>query len=416
MLRLFLLALLLATPLCVQASVLTMHVALERAHAAHPSIRALESDVQMRRALIAQAGKLKNPDVSIFVEDIDGSRFYGGWRLAQITYSIAQEFDIWNKRHTLVELARQEELVAAFEASINRQAVRKTLVERFFAAYALQEKLRIAQERLTASQEGLEVICAHTEEGKCSFVEKRVEEMHVIRHQLAVDAARLALQHAYHLLSLHMGCQTLDFHELEYAFHELIDPVQEPAPCTQLENHPLLASLHAKVDLSRQRITAEKRAYLPNPQVLLGFRQLPGLTPRCKRAYSFVAGVSFPLIAWDRNQGAICAAKWQLEGDVARLEAARRQLHAELAERRQELASAHHYARMHAHVLIPKAKEYYETSYASYLEGMLTVAEWNAARQEWWSLQEELIDLLLIYHQKKEALDHLLEMLNSEIA
>lgn len=400
-------------PETLEGSLLSMRVALARAHESHPSIQALESDIAVHRANCVQAGLLKNPEFNIFIENFCGSKIYGGWRFSQITYALTQEFDIWKKRAANVELAHLEEEITAYDAMITRQIVRQELVERFLAAYALQEKVEVTRQRLQHAEEALSLLKMHVAEGRLSAATLPELELDVIRVQLDFDATERSLKNAYHFLALHMGLQAPDFHQLDHTFYDLTPPLDNLMASAQLQGHPLLAKARATAEASRQRIVVEKRALLPSPQVLVGVRQIPG-SLRGERDYAFVAGVTFPLLVWDRNQGAICAAKWQLAGDEARLQMAERQLTEELFERHQDLINAYRAAKMYREALLVKAQEHYQVSYASFQEGLLQPTEWMHAQQAWFAVQEEAIDRLLLYHQKKEALDHLLELLSLE--
>lgn len=408
MAALFLTLLITLQPL--EGSLLSMRVALERSTTSHPNIQALESDVAMYRAHCVQAGLLKNPEFNIFIENFCGSRIYGGWRFSQITYALTQEFDVWKKRAAQVDFARLEEEIAAYDAMIARQIVRQQLIERFLTAYALQEKMRLAHERWKIAEEGLNLLRIHTAEGKLPAASLPEVELHTMRLRLGFEAKQRALKNAYHLLALHMGDKATDFHQLEHAFYALTEPLGNIMESAELQGHPLLAKARATVEASRQRIVVEKRVPLPSPQVLVGFRQIPG-SLRGARDYAFVAGVTFPLMAWNRNQGAICAAKWQLAGDEARLKIAERQLTEELFERHQDLVHAYAEAKMHRDELLTRAEKHYQVSYNSFQEGLLSPSDWMHAQQEWFAIQEEAIDLLLLYHQKKEALGSLLELL-----
>lgn len=402
----------LATP-SLEGSLLSMSTALSRAYESDSTSAVSASQISALRANRMQVGMLKNPEFSVFLEDFDGSLIYGGWDNSQITFTIAQEIDVWKKRAAQVELARYEEIIAEQDAMIVRQIVRKELVERFFAAFALQEKMRLAKEKWQHAEESFKRFQIHVREGRQPASLLPSEELRIMRLSLEYEAAERLVTHAYHLLALRMGAQGCDFHALDYGFYDLLAPSQNVLDCAALQGHPLLARARASIDASRQRIVVEKRALMPNPQLVLGVRQLPGL-PCKKRAFAFVAGLTFPLTIWDCNQGSINAAQAQLEGDEARLQVAEKQLQAELAERHQELVHAYITAKNYREKILTKGQQHYLASVSAFQEGLLPLAEWNQTEQDWFAMQEDFTQALLQYHQRKEALDSLLTLLSLE--
>src|SRR5690349_15361312 len=109
------------------ASLLSMSTALNRAYEADATGAVSASQLSALRSNRMQIGMLKNPEFSVFLEDFDGSMIYGGWANSQITFTITQEIDVWKKRAAQVELARFEELMAEQDAMLVRQIVRKEL-------------------------------------------------------------------------------------------------------------------------------------------------------------------------------------------------------------------------------------------------------------------------------------------------
>jgi cobalt-zinc-cadmium efflux system outer membrane protein len=309
------------------ADTLTLDAALARARALSPAVRAAALEVEARRALAVQAGRRPNPTLDLDGENVGAS---GGER-PQATLSAALPIELGGDRAARRDLATREVDLAAADLTLTGLALDAAVRARYAEAAGAQARADLARFAFVLADSAVAVTTEQVDAGDRSPVDQTRAE--VARAEVGADAARADAQRRAALarLAALFGAAP-DF--------GAVAPLAEPTPVlpldtllARLDRSPALTRFDAEAARRRAALRLEEARRTPDPTVSAGYRQFFGGDGEDGGAGgALVAGVSLPLPLFDRNGGAVEAARVRLGAVDAEREAARLDARAALLE------------------------------------------------------------------------------------
>ncbi|MBI3249886.1 MAG: TolC family protein [Deltaproteobacteria bacterium] len=334
-------------------TVLTLPLVVQRVLATHPLTQAAQARVQMALGLTRQAGAYANPKFSF--ENNDPSR--------EFTYGLAQPLEWPFKRTYRIGIAKANEHIAESEQGGTRQELIAVAREAFFQVLLAQESRQIAETFTATTARLQESVEKRFQEGDVPEFEVTKAKVESLRAATDLEKTRGQLATVRAGLSLLLGQRedvplalngSLLAAPLVPAFAELLARAEE-------QNAQLAAQ---KQKLAREQLNLRLAwsALVPNPEVSIAKRDNVGVSGP-------IVGLSFSIPLWDRNEGAIAAARGQVEEAEATLRATRLQLRQSLLTAYRDWETAAKQVEAFTQGLVAQAEAAAALAQRSYQEG-----------------------------------------------
>ncbi|MGD9762907.1 MAG: TolC family protein [Candidatus Binatia bacterium] len=385
------------------ADALTLREALAKALESSPELESARLAVSAGEARARQAGALPNPELKAELENIGGSGAFRGADSAESTLRLSQLVELGGKRSARHRQAERERDVAAAELEVRRAQVVARTARAFIDALALQERVQIAEALQRLSQEARAAVDARLRAGAATQAE-------VLRAQLAVDYARLqreargrALGAARATLAASWGGAGGEVSGLSGDLAAIAPPVSASAVLGALDGTPELIRWGEERAARAAALELQEARAVPDVTVGAGPRYFSDTQDG-----ALVVELWVPLPVFNRNQGAISAAR----ADLAAVDAGRRgaaaTLRASLLRAHAELSTAYAQAVALRDRMLPTAEAARRHTAEAYQRGALGSLDVLDAQRALFALREQHVEALAQYHQATTELEQLL--------
>ena len=334
-----------------------------------PATMEAEALLDAAEARVRQARVRPNPELGLEAENAFGTGPFQGYDNAETTLSLSQDLELWGRRSARVGVARAE----AGTAALRRDLADVEAASRLALVYAEAEA---AERRFQLAEEALTVTIADTRAALILVEEGREPLLRGIQGETEAAAARATLDEAQA--------------ERDAAFARLTAVAMLPTPVTSIDGGlldrtpagvtvavgeaPEVQVAEAERAAAESRIEVERVRARPDVTASVGIRRY-----EAQDATALTFGVSMPLPLFDRNRGAIDAARAEFRAAEARLIGARQEAEADrnAAEARLR-ASASRVAAADAGVTA--AEEAYRLSRIGFEAGRISQLELRSSR------------------------------------
>ena len=334
-----------------------------------PATMEADALLDAAEARVRQARVRPNPVLGLEAENAFGTGPFQGYDNAETTLSLSQDLELWGRRSARVGVARAE----AGTAALRRDLADVEAASRLALVYAEAEA---AERRFQLAEEALTVTIADTRAALILVEEGREPLLRGIQGETEAAAARATLDEAQA--------------ERDAAFARLTAVAMLPTPVTSIDASmldrtpagvtaavvaaPEVLVAEAERAAAESRIEVERVRARPDVTASVGIRRY-----EAEDATALTFGVSMPLPLFDRNWGAIDAARAEFRAAEARLIGARQEAEADrnAAEARLR-ASASRVAAADAGVTA--AEEAYRLSRIGFEAGRISQLELRGTR------------------------------------
>ncbi len=372
---------------------LTLDQAIALTLARNQELAALALRVQADRAATTQAGLLPNPELDVAVENFGGSNETSGFNGAETTVALSQSIELGGKRGKRRETAMLTADVAAWVYLEKKADLVADVKIAFGEVLADQQRLYLAGEQLSLSEQVLVAVQARVEAGKVSRIEETRARTALSTSRIALGSAQRAIVASRSKLVAFWGERTPLF---KTALGGLDDntalPDTQELTGLALLKHPRIARGSAEVARQEAALRLASSGRIPNIKVSAGVRRFEETGDD-----AMVAGISVPLGLFDRNQGAIGQSRHELAAAKATLEATRTEIMARLNQAYQDLMAAKAEAQALSEDALPGAREAFAAAREGYTQGKFGYLELLDARQSLSELTRAHIDALAAY-------------------
>jgi cobalt-zinc-cadmium efflux system outer membrane protein len=346
---------------------------LRQAEATAPRLAEGRAGVRQAEGQARQAAVLPNPTLGVTVENLGGGARLAAIAPQQTTVQVQQPLELGGKRAARtaagaagLDLARVRDLQARADFAFD-------LAGAYVDAEADDVRLDLADEALAMAVDDARAVEALVEAGKEANVR-------AVQARAAVEAARAGRVQAQTARDAALAKLTAlagspaPFTALAgglLAHGEVLEQVHAVDPLSA----PAYLTARAERDLAARRERVEETRAAPDLSATLGLRQLQGVS-----GGALVAGLSMPLPLFDRNRGAVSAARGELAAADARLNAARFQAEAD-ARTGQARLQASEGRLQAAKAMDAAAAEAYRLTRLGYEAGKVGLLELQSARR-----------------------------------
>jgi cobalt-zinc-cadmium efflux system outer membrane protein len=388
-------------PSWAQSDSLTLEEALSRARN-HPSLEMLSREVEARKAMAGQAGRLTNPRLSFEAENFAGTGPLAGTDALETTTRLEQAFEFGGKRAVRKERAQAEQRLAEKDLEARERVIAKAVREAYTELLASQEKRRLQETRIAQLEALTQAAKRRREAGGGSVAEElklRVEwsQARSERERAAGEgeAARMRL-------AMLMGESQPNFAGVSGDLNRLDSLPAWENVAQALERNPELTRWQAEREIQAMAYKAARSQNVPDLDVNAGLRHHADVG-----SWAVVGGVSVPLPIWNRNRGEVTGANLRVSGAEQGRQAARQELLARAYGHWSEQRFRAGEITLLRDELIPNAEKARTAADAAYAAGRFGIMELLDGHRLWFEVNERYLAALVDHHRAGAELDAL---------
>lgn len=359
---------------------LTLDVAWQRALLQHPDLRAAMAERDAATALTRQAGAWPNPELSALQEDTRADRRTTTWQWSQPIEGLG-------KRAARVNAAQWAQRAAEGEVQARQVQLRARLSLAFHAAQLAQARVALAAELVQLAAQSRETARRRVAAGKAAPIEEVKAQVAEAQAVSAQRAAHSAWRAAWQALRQAMGGGQAEPLRVDADLQALPDD----APWRAVLDRPdeATAVQRAALALSRQQawVEVERTRARPDVTVQLGIKR----DVQVGRNQPLV-GISLPLPAWDRNEGAITAALRQADRAEADLDSTRASVQAQASEALEQLRTAIEQHRTLNATVLPAASQALDIAGKGYALGKFGILDVLDAQRTLFDVRHQVLN------------------------
>ncbi|MDP3940309.1 MAG: TolC family protein [Deltaproteobacteria bacterium] len=381
---------------------LTLPGALALALERSPKLASFSWEIRVREGDALQEGLFPNPELEMELEEFAGSGELSGFDATEGTLAISQLIETGGKRGKRRRAATIDAEVAAWEYEAARLEIYADVVKAFARVHTAQKMVALEEELHRLAQSLAGAVDRLVEAGAASPVEKKRARVEEGAARLDLATARRGLESARAQLAATWGALAPDFVRVEGDLAAVTQPPDLEKLRNRLQRSPELARWQREVARREAVVEREKAKRFPDVTALAGARRLSELDEN-----AFIAGLKVPLPLFNRNQGAIAAARGNLRKAQKEQAAAEARLHADLDTAYRELIARRDEVEGLRSDLIPGAREAYEAVREGYLLGLFRNVDVLDAQRRLSELSLRELEALQAYHVAKADIERL---------
>ncbi|OQB97183.1 MAG: Cobalt-zinc-cadmium resistance protein CzcC precursor [Verrucomicrobia bacterium ADurb.Bin122] len=382
---------------------LSLRQALALALLRSPALAAVSYDVRLGEARLVQAGLRPNPEVSLEVENVLGTGDYQGMREAEFTLGLSQLVELGGKRAARIHEADRARELAAWDY----EALRLDLVTQTAAAFldvlGLQQQLLLDEDMLKLAETIAETVARRVEAAKALPVENAKAQLALASTRVERDQTQRALMAARLRLAAAWGSTAPQFTHVEGNLEQRPAVPRQELLLERLRQTPETARWAAEIAWREAGIRLENSKGRQDLTVSGGLRRFHGSD---SNALTF--GVSIPWPRYDRNQGGIREAKFQLAKAREEQRAADVRVTNEVAQAWQRLDAANALVSALKATVLPPAQQTFETTERFYREGRLSYLDVLDAQRTYFEVRAQYLRALRDYHEAVVSIERLI--------
>lgn len=377
----------------------------------NPSLAQADAAVRAAAGRMRQAGLYPNPIVGMNGDEIAGGPVIRGGELGGF---FEQRIVTAGKRGLSRHVAEQEKRQAEAEAAARKQQVLNEVRMLYYQALGDQRSIEVRDQLAKLAAEAVRVSHELANVGQADKPDLLSAEIEAQRLELALIAARNARERTWRQLAAVTNFPGLKMQPLEGNLENLPQLDFEQALGKIYAESPNLRAAAAGVSRAEFALRRERAERIPDLMMRGGVRYNRELLEEgplgqrrpVGREGFFDIGIELPI--FNRNQGAVDAARANLERARLEPERARLALRARLAEAYREYRDAMSAAERYRDQMIPKARQAYELYLQAFRRMAAAYPQALIAQRNLFQLQEEYVSALVSVHQRSVEIEGLL--------
>lgn len=353
------------------------------------------NDAQAKKGLVKQAGLYPNPSFSF---DLQTSEI--AWRERQDIYAINQLIELGGKRQKQTQAATYLYYAALTSYETSKLERLNHLSKAFIRVVAAQELAQLSMQHQANARQSMQLISIKVESGKASLIQQNKAKIALSLADINLKKAIVEFRAAKNSLALLWSSSCPDFDTVVYPFFEISEPPPLEEYLDRLCNQPEISQSLFKYMAAYHQLRFEKAVRIPDVTLTLGYGNNQG-------DKGVVAGFSVPLPIWDRNQGNIQKAYYEMLKNEDEINQLRLFLKNKLSNAYLELRRSYLEVEDLKHLILQASKQALTLAHEGYQEGKLEYWEVLSAQQFLLEVQEKYIDAIVHYHNKRAEIDYL---------
>lgn len=385
------------------AEPLDKEAALSLALKNNPRLSAALARIEGAEGERLQASLMPNPQAMLEIENFGGEDDQEGFDGAETTLGLEQEIEIAGKRGKRTEVADYGFQITQQQAIAEALSLLAETEYAFMRVAIAKERLALAEKRVSLADETHETVKKRVSAAAASDIQHTKADIEQSAAKLEKSKAEAELAEAKSVLAALLGGS--DLTNVQAGLEGLPALPDRAALLDAVRNTPQArAAEFAKMRATSQLDLARAQG-VPNPTFGLGVRRFNE-----NDSTALIAGVSFPLPVFNRNQGSVKAAK----AGIIEADAMARQQDLDLQQSAiaawEKLAAAHKEAEAYQSDMVPSAERAYSQASDGYSAGRFSFLDLLDAQRTLYEVQESRLDSLLSLYEAKAQTDFLMNV------
>lgn len=398
------LSLLLLQPNDAGAETLNKETALQRVLQNNPTYMAVLADIDAADGNRQQASLPLNPDAIFEVENFAGTDELSGFDGADITLGIEQTIEMGGKRKNRKDIANLTYKITQQQAKAQALSLLAETDYAFARVAIAQERINLANKRLSLANKTHSIVKKRVSAAKSADIQHTKADIEQAAAEVAKRKAEKDVITAKNDLARILDITDTSNLDVNFDLSALPSLVDRQALLETLQNTAQYKALEFSKLQSQSSLDLAKSEATPNPTIGLGVRRFNG-----NDSTALVAGLSFPLPVFNRNQGGIKEAKANMLKADAERHASRLSLRQSAIQSWEDLATSLDEAKRYQDEIIPSAHKAYEQAEYGYSRGAFGFLDLLDAQRVLYEVQEARLDSLLNVYEAKAQTDFLME-------
>jgi len=393
--------------------VVTLEQALSFALKNNPDLTASSWEIRAGEARVVQAGLPPNPELEVEVENFGGSvegENSGGTKndlrrfdASETTVSISQLFEVGGKRSKRKKVASLEHELLGWDHERTRLDLFAEVTNKFIEVLALQEKLPILEDLVHLSEDISHTASERVKAGKVSPIEETRAKVELSKITIEREKAKRDLDIARKKLAATWGSTSPSFRSVSGNLYTISAIPDLEDLTTKAYQNPDIARWKTELEQRQAALDKEKAERLPDLTLGGGVRYLDESEDNV-----YVMGVSLPLPIWNRNQGEIQEARYNLYKAKNEKSAAEIRVIKTLNEAYQNLSAVFFETTTLRDVILPGAQSEFAAVNEGYREGKFNYLSFLHSKSTFFDAKVTYIESLANYHKSAATIERLI--------
>lgn len=393
---------------------LTLRDAIELALMRNPELAAFATEMRALEGATLQAGLLRNPEVSVNVEnpgniqplhgDVNSSESVGKEVVQQLTtIRIGQLIELGGKRAARVNAASLNEQLAAIDYESRRVEIIARVANVFTEVIAGQERVKLAEETRRLAQQVVDTVVLRVKAGKVPPIEETRAKVGLSAARIEFEQAQRDLISARKRLALLWDSAMPQFGQALGGLEISIAPPDFQLLQERVMENPLALRALKNIEHRKALLEVEQTRRIPNLMLNAGAVHhaiLGGTTA--------VASVMIPLPLFDRNQGNIKEAHQRVSKAEDEQAVMTLRLKTELAQSYEAMSAAWNEIGILRDEILPGARSAFDVTRRGYELGKFGLLEMLDAQRILFQNQVLYVRALANYHRLVNDIERLI--------
>jgi cobalt-zinc-cadmium efflux system outer membrane protein len=372
----------------------------------NPDLAAFAWEVRAGEARTLQAGLPPNPGVGVEVENVAGSGDFQGVDGAEVTVGLSQVIELAGKRRKRTHVAALERDLAAWDYETARLDVLTQVAQAFADVLRVQERLAVDADLVRLAEQIYRIVAERVKAGKVSPLEATRARVALATSRIARQRVQRELTAAKERLAATWGGTRATFERVTGDL-ETLNPIPSAAVVAQrIVQNPDIARWATAMARRQAAVTLAEANRTPDPTLGAGVRYFNNVDEA--DAHALLLAVSVPLPVFDRNQGNILEARYQLARTEVERRAAAVRVQTALAETHAALSAAFSEASTLRDEVLPGAQQAFDAAREGYRQGKFQFLEVLDAQRTLFEARGQYVEALSTYHKAVAALERLI--------
>ena len=369
----------------------------------NPDSKAFSWNVRAGEAKTLQAGLRPNPELEAEIEEFGGSGDLSGFGAVETAIQLSYLIELDGKRSKRKRVAALETELAGWDYETARLDVLTQTAQAFIDVLAAQEAVALNEELVRLAEQVFNTVKAQVEAGKVSPVEGIRTQVELANSRIAREGSKRGFEAARKALAATWGSTSPAFERVEGEF-EIIKPVPTAEQlANRISQNPNIARWTVEMAQRQASIKLEKSGRIPDLSIGGGMKHLNEIGD-----VALIFGLSFPLPLFDRNQGAIREAQYNLARAFEERKSAEVAVRTALATTYQALSAAWATAIALKNDVLPGAQSAFDAVTEGYRIGKFDFLEMLDAQRTFFEARGSYIDALAEYHRAVADVERLI--------
>lgn len=382
---------------------LSLQQALALALMTSPELASYSWGVRAAEARTLQAGLLPNPEFEVEIEEVPFMDLPSNLSGGLTTIQLGQLVELGGKRRKRVQLAALEQDLAGWDYETRRLAVLTEVTKFFVEVLAAQESRALAEELFQLSERVYQTAAERVQAGKVSPLEETRAGVVLSTSRIGLNQARRNLTAARKLLASRWGSRAPQF-------ERVVGELEDLAPMPEIDQlealmaqNPEVARWAVELEQRQAALRLEKASAIPDLSLRGGMQRLGD-----SQENGLIVGLSIPLPVFDRNQGGVLEARYEVARAKNDAHATAVRVGVLLTEVYQELAVSHAEAYALKRDVLPAAQHAFDAASEGYRLGKFRFLEVLDAQRTLFEVKGHYVDALATYHKAVADLEGLI--------